>query len=78
MLQWFAFYLIDCRETAYFSKSAVTSSSEQSPEYSAAHASLSSLSAWCPQQNFTDEEYLQVSVSVRFPTVIMIYFTSLC
>jgi len=46
--------------TPYFSKSTVTSSSNLSPQYSAAHAALSSPSAWCPQQNFTDDEYLQI------------------
>ncbi|XP_073253088.1 uncharacterized protein [Porites lutea] len=52
----------ECKNTAYFSRSTVTSSSELSPQFSAAHASLSSSTAWCPQQNFTDNEYLQIDL----------------
>ncbi|KAL9973664.1 hypothetical protein ACROYT_G020146 [Oculina patagonica] len=43
----------------FFAKSTVTASSQLSPMYSAAHAAMSSSSAWCPQKNFTDNEYLQ-------------------
>ena len=65
MLKCFIF-LAECKNTAYFSRSTVTSSSELSPQFSAAHASLSSSTAWCPQQNFTDNEYLQVSLNNEY------------
>lgn len=44
----------------FFAKSTVTASSQLSPQYSPADAALSSSSAWCPQENFTDSEYLQI------------------
>ncbi|PFX17583.1 Signal peptide, CUB and EGF-like domain-containing protein 3 [Stylophora pistillata] len=45
--------------------STVTASSQLSPQYSPAHAALSSKTAWCPKQNFTDKEYLQVDFGER-------------
>ena len=56
----FCLFVLDCTSTAYFSRSTVTSSSELSPKYSASNAALSSSTAWCPRQNFTNDEYLQV------------------
>nr|XP_058960534.1 sushi, von Willebrand factor type A, EGF and pentraxin domain-containing protein 1-like [Pocillopora verrucosa] len=49
----------------FISTSTVTASSQLSPQYSPEHAALSSQTAWCPKQNFTDEEYLQVDFGGR-------------
>ena len=54
------FILIIDSSSPFFAKSTVTASSQLSPQYSPADAALSSPSAWCPQENFTDSEYLQV------------------
>lgn len=62
----------------------MTASSQLSPDYSPADAALSSSSAWCPQKNFTDNEYLQVRgvflVSGRVLTVFVntAFFREFC
>ena len=55
----FLILIIDS-STPLFSRSTVTASSQLSPQYSPKDAALSSSSAWCPQENFTDSEYLEV------------------
>lgn len=55
----FLILIIDS-SSPFFARSTVTASSQLSPQYSPADAALSSSSAWCPQKNFTDSEYLQV------------------
>ncbi|XP_048589810.1 signal peptide, CUB and EGF-like domain-containing protein 2 [Nematostella vectensis] len=53
----------DC-DQPLFSKSNVSSSSSLSADFCAGHAQLNSLNAWCPQQNFTQNEFIQLV----FPT----------
>lgn len=60
------FSILECTKP-FISTSTVTASSQLSPQYSPEHAALSSQTGWCPKQNFTDEEYLQVCV--YFPSL---------
>ncbi|XP_031554917.1 sushi, von Willebrand factor type A, EGF and pentraxin domain-containing protein 1-like [Actinia tenebrosa] len=52
----------DCNQSL-LTNNAVTSSSQLSANFSASHAQMSSKSAWCPTQNFSSSEYLQIVFS---------------
>lgn len=62
----------DCN-SALFATSNVTSSSCLSEDYSSAHASLSSPTAWCPKMNMSRTEYLQADLgSVRLLSRVVV------